>query len=234
VLADMAIQAAHPVVALTDGTLELFREPQESPAFQKLYHEYIAELRKLSGMGVITAGYVDRPRADLVVRLLELIMVSEEDLGKISNLRPLVGVRDADLFRNMLQPGDRSAVFAMQSVSSRDFDGLIALHFFYLNVGRPQGTYLARVEIPASVAQDNSALDLLHSTLVEQCRHLGNKPYPYALHRAHEIAVVRMDDKQHIEEMIALELRNQGLDVGGKSFKQAHKDQSGKRTRYER
>ena len=59
----------------------------------------------------------------------------------------------------------------------------LALHFFYLNVGAENDDYLARVEIPAWVAENPAQLDTLHAVLISQCRMLGPRPYPYLLHR---------------------------------------------------
>ena len=139
---------------------------------------------------------------------------------------------DLALFARLLEPGERSALFEIQSSQARKFTGVTALHFFYLNVGRPGHPYLARVELPQWVACDPAAVDLLHVALVAQCRQMGARPYPYALHRAHEVAVVSFDEKRQLEEMIALELRRQGLGIEGTSFKQANKDNLGGKTRY--
>jgi hypothetical protein len=61
---------------------------------------------------------------------------------------------------------------------------------------------------------------------------MGNRPYPYALHRAHEVALVSFAEKAELQDMIAVEMLRQGVDAGQKSNKQEHKDQSGTRTRY--
>jgi len=231
-LVELASLEPPPVLTLTDGPLELFRETMDQRNQMEL-QEYIAELAQLASMQVLTAGYVDKPRANLVVRLLELLEVKEDELGVVGQRRPLHGVNDADLFFDLLQPNQRSAVFALQSSASRSFSGPVALHFFYLNVGREDHPALARVEIPAWVAESQEELALLHTALVEQCAQLGSRPYPYALHRAHEIAVVGPEEKQHLEAMIALELRSRGMAVGNVSNKQAAKDISGKRGRFE-
>jgi hypothetical protein len=105
------------------------------------------------------------------------------------------------------------------------------LHFFYLNVGRPGRPWLARVEIPAWVAEDDLMLDTLHATLVQQCQVMGSRPYPYLLHRAHETAVVSLAERDQITQMIVMELRRRGVQVGEESYKQSAKDLSG-RTRY--
>ena len=85
-----------------------------------------------------------------------------------------------------------------------------------------------RVEVPAWVAEDKKLLNDLHAVLVDQCQAISNRPYPYLLHRAHETAVVTRDEKEQVDTMISLELRNRGLKPGFKSGKQYHKDLEGR------
>ncbi len=101
------------------------------------------------------------------------------------------------------------------------------MHFFYLDVGRPGRPSLARVEIPAWVAHNPEMLDHLHAALVDQCRILGARPYPYLLHRAHEVALVSMQEKEQVTQMIAAELRRRGVPVSERSNKQFIKDLPG-------
>src|SRR5690606_3528090 len=141
----------------------------------------------------------------------------DPELPQIRDRRPLRGVTDAYLFRTLLAPGERSAVFAMQSQSAKRYTGVRALHFFYLNVGRENHPWIARVEIPRWVAENDRMLDSLHAVLVRQCRILGARPYPYLLHRAHETAVVTLPEKEQVTQMIILELRRRGVEVGEES-----------------
>jgi hypothetical protein len=240
-LADLAVQAAPPVVTFTDGPMELWGAANEggeqAAQFQKSLDEYLEALERLHALGTITAGYVDRPGADLVVRLLEVAMLLDQniagsvDLKQIRKLRPLHGVTDRALYEKLLPPGERSAVFAIQSQSARQYAGPLGLYFFYLNVGIEKDAYLARVEIPAWVAQDPAQLDTLHAILVSQCRIMGARPYPYLLHRAHETAVVSFDEKEQVTQMIVTELLSRGASLPIRSFKQSAKD-TGKRKRY--
>jgi hypothetical protein len=222
---ELARGAEAPVITLTDGPLELFREGRGSPEFEEELKKYQAVLEDLADQQAATAGYVDRPRGDLMVRLLELVILQRrQQLSRAGIDRPLLWVRDSDLFWTLLKPGERSAVFAIHSGSSNSFKGRLALHFFYLNVGRPGRPYLSRVEIPRWVAENKRLLDLLHACLLAQARHLGARPYPYILHRAHEIAVISFEERDQLELMIAAELRSQGLAVGDRSNKQIAKD----------
>lgn len=235
-LLELASEVEPPVITLTDGPLELWTTTLEAGRvageFEQSLQRYLGVLHQLHEQQTVTAGYVDKPGADLVVRLLEIASAEEGDLANIKKFRPLKGVTDRELLGNVLPPGERSAVFAIQSRSARRYEGILNLHFFYLNVGRPGKPYLARVEIPRWVAEDEGMLNSLHAILVNQCQAIGARAYPYLLHRAHETALVSFEDKQQVTQMIVNELRKHGLGVAGESAKQYNKDVSGKRTRY--
>ncbi len=238
-LADLAKDVESPVITLTDGPLELWvgREGAlEAREYEKRFKEYLGALRDLHLIGASAAGYIDRPRGDLLVRLLEIATLPNDELDKAGREhRPYRGIADADLFYFLLKPGERSAVFGIQSRNADKYTAELALHFFYLNVGRDEKhPYPVRVEIPAWVANDSQKLDDLHAILVQQCQILGSRTYPYLLHRSHEVAVVTQDEKKQVESMIALELRRRGVEFGGESQKQGTKDDSGYSGRYKK
>ena len=208
-------------------------EAENRGEFKESLKDYLSALSLLYELGAITAGYVDKPSANLVVRLLEVAMLPEDHLGQIKSWFPLRGVTDIDLYKNLLESGQRSAVFALQSHTAQEYAGVLALHFFYLNVGLPGHPWLARVEVPAWVVQGSGLLDMLQAALIAQCRSMGRRPYPYVLHRAHEAALVTLEEKEQVTNMIALELRRRGVEVDEVSYKQAAKD-SGGRTSYQR
>lgn len=218
ILAELAQNESAPLVTLTDGPLELYHEPRQEKEFEHYFKQYLSALDELALNQVITAGYVDRPRADLVVKLLELVAPEHE-----STERPFAGVTDLQLFETLLNPGERSAVFKLQSSSADAFANRKSLHFFYINVGNAGQPALARVEVPMWVVEDPQAMATLQSVLVEQSHLAGSRPYPYPLIRAHEIAVVKMDDHDQISEMIESELLKRGLPPSFNSNKQAHK-----------
>jgi hypothetical protein len=218
-----------PVVALTDGPIELWGEKgAEAEDYRKNLELHKSILSRLQAGGVTVAGYVDKPAADLVIRLLEIAQLStDEEFKNIRKQHNLRGVTDRWLYA-FLPAGHRSAVFGLQSGSRAQYTGDLALHFFYLNVGGAHHPWLARVEIPRWVAEDASKLDLLHAALLEQCRIMGAKPYPYILHRAHEVAVVKWEEKEQVEQMLELELRKAGVEPDEISAKQSAKDLPGK------
>lgn len=235
-LLELAKEAQPPVITLTDGPLELWTSTLEAGRvageFKHSLEHYLEVLDGLRQIQAITAGYVDKPGADLVVRLIEVADTRDDDLAEIKKYRPFKGVSDRELFREVLPAGERSAVFGIQSRSSKPYQGELSLHFFYLNVGTPAKAYLARVELPRWVSENETMLNSLHALLVNQCRMIGARAYPYLLHRAHETALVSLEDKEQVTQMIVNELRRRGLEVAGESAKQYNKDVSGKRTRY--
>jgi len=241
-LYDLAVEfdADHtPIVTFTDGPIELWgaKDGEDAGAFQEILKTYKSVLSRLQERNVVTAGYVDKPGADLLMRLLELAEIPPDQLEHLREYHPLRGVHDRWLFGyqnqdfQLLAPGERSAVFTLQSKSEKDYKGVLALHFFYLNAGTEGHAWPVRVEIPRWVADDPAKLGLLHAVLVAQCRMLGARPYPYLLHRAHETAVVSHDERDQVEQMLLRELREQGGETDEGSYKQSAKDLAG-RTSY--
>ncbi len=226
-----------PVITFTDGPIELWgvRDGEDAGLYQESLRDYLQVLNQLQKRGVTTAGYVDKPAADLVIRLLEVVEAPNEELHHLREYHPLRGVSDRWLFGDkispLLQPGERSAVFGIQSKLEKHYTDKLSLCFFYLNAGTEGHPWPVRVEIPGWVADDEEKLGTLHAVLVTQCRMMGAKPYPYLLHRAHETAVVSNEERQQVEQMLMRELRSQGSETDEGSYKQSAKDLPGK-TRY--
>ena len=228
-LLELASNYPTPLLALTDGPVELWGAKNGGEDdYRKNLEIHKSVLSQLQAKNAIVAGYVDKPGADLVVRTLELTQLnSPEDYKNIRKFHPFRGVTDRWLY-GLLPPGHRSAVFGLQSSSRSHYTGDLGLHFFYLNVGEDMHPWLVRVEFPRWVAEDAGSLDLLHLALLQQCRVMGARPYPYILHRAHEIAVVKFDEKRQVEQMLELELRRAGGELETVSNKQSAKDLPGR------
>jgi len=228
------------VINLTDGTIEIWgaKDIEDPGAYERSVQQYLTVLSRLQSRGIPTAGYVDKPSADLVLRLLEIAKALPEDMENIRDYHPLRGVTDLWLFGyknkdfQLLKPGERSAVFQLQSGSEKFYKGMLSLHFFYLNVS-DSGKYpqIARVELPRWVAEDEGILNSLHAVLIQQCRVMGSRPYPYLLHRAHETAVVNHDEKAQIEQLLQQELWKNNGDAGDPSNKSSAKALPGRTRR---
>jgi hypothetical protein len=220
--AEIAGKYEGPVITLTDGGLELFREPGASRQYDQALEEYLEVLKEMAGRKILFAGYVDKPGSNLVVAMLDILLQSA---GIHQHLEGLI---DRSLFSEiLLAPGSRSTVFGIQSSQSQKFQGELAVHFFFMNVN-PSGTpKITRVEIPDWLAQEPAMIELLQSAIYQQCSASG-AAFPYLLHRAHEEAVIKFEDANRLEEIILSNLQNYQIGTGEKSGKQTLKDLPGR------
>ena len=202
-----------PPVGLADGLLLPWSLARGEPfaalpaeRYRELFRRTVGALEAARGTGGSLAGYVDRPTGHAVLRLLAL--GRPDGPGDY----PFGRLRDRTVFARLLAPGERSALFA-QTWPINDSLGKEGhrLLFFYLNVGTSGRPHVARVEIPEWVAQDPERLRRLHRALWDQCRILAEAPYPYLLTRAHELARIRSEERQRLEEMIQEELLRRGI-----------------------
>ena len=200
-----------PVVALMDGQLALRVIDLPFSQQEACQDQYVELLTTLQQTNALIGGYIDRPRSTFALALmhlasLELSTITEENLRR----NPFRQLTDLDLF-DFLGPGERSAIFTLRAkgLAKYDYTGH-SIHFFYLNVGQSEAAAaLARVEIPAWVATDRQMLDTLHAAIVRQARITGG--YPYVLARADELAVISSEEREAVEMMIAIEMRQLGL-----------------------
>ena len=229
-LLEVAQKYKGTIIALTEGQLELWGavDSDNSRDFEKSLHDYLDALKEMERQKVITSGYVDKPGANWVVRLLEIATIPQDELNNLKKYHPLAGVTDLWLFNQILGKHERSAVFALQAKSVEKYKDSISIHFFYLNVGDEKKPKIARVDVPLWVVRHKDALDNLHSALIDQSKIMSNAPFPYLLHRAHEIAVVTHREKEQVDQMLALAIRNNGGEVGEISGKQSAKNLPGK------
>ncbi len=213
------------IIALTEGQLELWgaTDSDNGKDFEKSLQDYLSALKEMEKRKIITSGYVDKPGANWVIRLLE-IASAPADLKELKKYHPLLGATDLWLFSQILGKHERSAIFALKAKSAEKYTDSLSIHFFYLNVGDKKKPKIARVDVPLWVVNDSQALNNLHAALIQQAEILGDAPFPYLLHRAHEIAVVSRQEKEQIDQLLALEIRNSGDEVGEVSGKQIAKN----------
>lgn len=212
-LADRAeAEPAGPVLTLVDGTLLLWAADNvPARARETEIAGYLAQLDRLRSRGAAVAAFTSRPQASDVIRLLHLVAHGGDvdQAGRRPNL--LERVPDGAVFTS-LDPGARSALF----ISPRNVNhGHYApaghqVRFFYVNVaGEDEDPIVARVELPAWVAQAPDLLQLVHSGVVAQSRIAGG--FPYVLVRADELAYISSSERQRLEEMVSTALLAAGV-----------------------
>jgi hypothetical protein len=232
-LLEMAVNYSGTIIALTEGQLELWGSVDHENAreFEKSLQDYLKVLEQMQKKRIIAGGYVDKPGANWFVKLLEIAGTPTDELKNVRKNRLLAGVTDLWLFSQILGEHERSAVFALQAKSAEKYKGALAIHFFYINVGDKKHPKIARVDVPLWVVENPNMLNALHSVLVQQSKIMGKAPFPYLLHRAHEIAVVTHREKEEIDRMLSREILSSGGELGEKSGKQTAKDLQGRTRR---
>ena len=214
-----------PTLALTDGSLAYIglTAGKDLPFVVRelLEDGFVAALRELhqlaQGRRLAVAGYISLPGADEVIGALRLAGCGYGVEGSRRCGAPgagrapcdvcVGGLRDREVFAELLQPGQRSAVFGSSSGTVAQCYGDQAVRFFYLNAG----SEMARVDVPAWVADDADLLGLVHTLVVDQCRR--GPGYPIALMEAHEQAVVSGGDRQRFAQLVEQALQDNRLPV---------------------
>lgn len=214
-----------PIITLTDGPLDVYLGMNIDKRRKDLQDEVFEVNRHLEARGVISAGYIDKPGSEMLSRMLSVYSTAEDKLASYEDKqRSVRGVPDAELLQVCVtQPGQRSAVFETVSKNPAAAGKRIPVCFFYLNVSQGEQPWLVRVEFPCWVSRHPELIDLLHSVVYAETQILDTHPYPYLLHRSHELAVISMAESDAVEEMLLQKLVADGLSTGYVSNKEANK-----------
>ena len=213
-----------PTLAIMDGSLIMLGVASHG------YDDYVRRelvdngivralnrLRRLSDTRpLMVASYVSMPGGTDVANALRLAACPYDTAdcerhcgGTAPGDRPCdaaaMGVVDRDLFWEVLEPGQRSAVFGSSSALVANHYAGHEVHFFYVHAG----VEIGRVEIPVWVADDERLLDLTHSLVLDQCAR--GPGYPVALMEAHEQAVITASDRRLFAEQVMSALEEQSL-----------------------
>jgi hypothetical protein len=198
-------------LALIDGSLilwglagQVYPEFVVASLLDEGFLTCMEDMRKLNTeKRLALASYISFPRSTDVVNALRVAVCPHEPAdcdrycpNRARDCDTVGGVQDRELFINILDSGERSALFMTQSSIVQKRYGRHHVYFFYLRVGDE----IARVEIPQWVAKDEGLLNMAHGLVLDQCqRGLG---YPVALSEAHEQAVVTASDKEEFWQLV--------------------------------
>src|SRR5258706_1576548 len=145
-LLEVAKKYKGTIIALTEGQLELWGsvDSDNSRDFEKSLQDYLDALKEMEKHQVITSGYVDKPGANWVVRLLAIATIPPTALPDLRKSHPFLGVTDLWLFSQILGKHERSAIFRLQAKSAEKYKDSLSIHFFYINVGDEKKPKIAR------------------------------------------------------------------------------------------
>lgn len=227
-LAQLVRESNRPAVALVDGTLILWRDESNPRGLAALAPDDLKRQR-LDAMldlfeagdqaGVPVVGYVSSPGGSDVVNTLKVMLCPEHpvdcdrcpftpEVMRPSAVHdkpcdPVARVTDAMLFRRLLSPCERSPLF-WSSAPVLEAYGRHRVAFCYLDASDE----IARLELPAYVANDPELTELAHWAASDQARR--GYGYPVALAEAHEQAIVRWADRDAFFRLVAQRFVREG------------------------
>ncbi|MCC7490758.1 MAG: DNA double-strand break repair nuclease NurA [Fimbriimonadaceae bacterium] len=213
-------QPPEPLLALCDGSLIPWSlDRADDPWRQAMLARYLDALAACEELQIPLVGYISRSRASDLVHLVRVAECDQTPVncdrcphlaaltGDLPRGRVLpqaaaaqlpcggpAGLCDADLAQRLLQPGQRSALFATCSRACGQRDELRA-RFVYLHTGDE----IARLEFLPSQATP-PRLAALHALVWDQL--IKGQGYPLALREAHEQAVLRAADRAAFDRLL--------------------------------
>ena len=192
-----------PFLTLTDGPLDLFyRSSIKGEAAQDAQRTVWELDQNFERDGILSAGYIDKPGSTMFANMLDLYQKHIQNTPTNEQKKPKL-ISDSALLKDRLEPGHRSALFEIITKRTPANPHRLRCAFFFLNVANPHGKEcLARVEVPWWLAQKWEFVDLVHAILYHDAQTLDSHPYPYALHRAHELALVRLTETEELERLL--------------------------------
>lgn len=216
-----------PLLAMVDGSLIYwFLEQLPLEARDRILPPILEAWDQLKEAGIPIMGYLSASRSGEAINFLRLQACPHEmpdcvtycpnlmlDKAPCQVLDPL---RDVALWTIALKPGQRSA-FWRSTHRILDLYGCHTIYFCYVHVG----TEIARIELPAWVAEDITLRDQALGLMLAQVQ--KGYGYPVALAEAHNQAVVRGGDRARFFAMLEQQMIKAGLRNVGISYKEARK-----------
>lgn len=186
-----------------DGSLYMWQLLQMPHAVAELFvHRYLRQLNILHEQAVPWCGFISMPHSHDIVGILNEAATHGARKGLKENF---MQVPDAVVMGQSLNPGEFTQLFSPSMVP---WGKVIPAHlwpcFMYLHTG----TEIARIEIPAWVAQDQSLLERTMHIVYDQC--CKGRGYPISLCEAHEQAVVSEKDRQFFYQVLRAQLKGSG------------------------
>ncbi|MCF7900466.1 DNA double-strand break repair nuclease NurA [Candidatus Babeliales bacterium] len=184
-----------PLVFLFDGSLIFWHlESKEENLKHYFLKKYCDQLKLFKKQKTIMGGYISLPKSKELVNIVRMFLLQFSTKKNPLELLPLLV--DTAIVNFFLPPGARTTLFKNRSTISDYYPESVRPYFFYINVSDE----IARVEIPAYLAEDKSAVDLLSAIVLDQSQKGGG--YPVGIAEAHEQAVVKGPDREFFYHLI--------------------------------
>ncbi|WP_315790058.1 DNA double-strand break repair nuclease NurA [Fischerella sp. JS2] len=215
-----------PTLAMVDGSLIYwFLEQLPFDARDRILPPILQAWRQMRDAQIPLMGYLSASRNIEAMNFLRLLACPHpvpdcmsfcpNQLEKVP-CKVFEPLRDTTLWTTQLQPGQRGPLWRSNAHILDLYEDL-QIYFCYVHVGAE----IARIEIPAWVAENTSLFDESLGLMLAQVQ--KGYGYPVAIAEAHNQAVVRGGDKARFFALLERQMIKAGLRNVGTSYKEARK-----------
>ncbi|MEH2336870.1 DNA double-strand break repair nuclease NurA [Nostoc sp.] len=228
VLAELACAAKGeaPALAMVDGSLIYwFLEQLPIDARDRILPPILEAWQQMRDAQIPLMGYLSASRSIETMNFLRLLACPHpvpdcksycpNQLEKVA-CKVFEQLRDTSIWATRLKPGQRSTLWRSNS-PILELYGDQTIYFCYVHVG----TEIARIEVPAWVAENVTMLDQALGLMLAQVQ--KGYGYPVAIAEAHNQAVVKGGDKARFFALLEQQMIKAGLKNVGTSYKEARK-----------
>ncbi|MEH2148545.1 DNA double-strand break repair nuclease NurA [Nostoc sp.] len=229
VLAELACDAAQretPALAMVDGSLIYwFLEQLPMDARDRILPPILEAWQQMRDAQIPLMGYLSASRSIETMNFLRLLACPHpvpdckshcpNQLEKVP-CKIFEQLRDTSVWATRLKPGQRSTLWRSNS-PILELYGDQTIYFCYVHVG----TEIARIEVPAWVAENATMLDQALGLMLAQVQ--KGYGYPVAIAEAHNQAVVKGGDRARFFALLEQQMIKAGLKNVGTSYKEARK-----------
>jgi hypothetical protein len=228
VLAELACAAKGeaPALAMVDGSLIYwFLEQLPMDARDRILPPILEAWQQMRDAQIPLMGYLSASRSIETMNFLRLLACPHpapdcktycpNQLEKVA-CKIFEQLRDTSVWATRLKPGQRSTLWRSNS-PILELYGDQTIYFCYVHVG----TEIARIEVPAWVAENATMLDQALGLMLAQVQ--KGYGYPVAIAEAHNQAVVKGGDRARFFALLEQQMIKAGLKNVGTSYKEARK-----------
>lgn len=228
VLAELACAAKGeaPALAMVDGSLIYwFLEQLPIDARDRILPPILEAWQQMRDAQIPLMGYLSASRSIETMNFLRLLACPHpvpdcksycpNQLEKVA-CKVFEQLRDTSIWATRLKPGQRSTLWRSNS-PILELYGDQTIYFCYVHVG----TEIARIEVPAWVAENVTILHQALGLMLAQVQ--KGYGYPVAIAEAHNQAVVKGGDKARFFALLEQQMIKAGLKNVGTSYKEARK-----------
>ncbi len=181
-------------LCLVDGSLIFWNLDSEQSLQEQFLSKYLNILEEFYKNKLLIAGYISFPKSRELINLLKNNCIDEFN-----------HLYDTDLTSFYLKPNERSSIFLNNCMISKVYPEHLRSYFVYLNLGYE----IARIELPAWIAQDNNLVNKIASIILDQT--IKGDGYPVVLAEAHEQAVIKSADRDFFYQLLQKITQNNHL-----------------------